>query len=983
MKYRKEEAIALLLAALIFLSPCLIPQSYAAYSNGYSGGMAGDDVGIYAHGVDLSAWQGDSVDFNRIKSQGYSFVILRAGYATSIDRTFENNYSRAKEAGLDVGVYLYSYADNTEEAAEEAEACKAWLAGKKLEYPVYYDVEDPQCHGDMSVELLTQIALTFLDELSADGWLVGLYSCKSWLENRMDTATICENYECWMAQFVSDGTYDGYDCYDGEYGMWQYTSSGSVEGVPAGVDMNVCFKDYPSICRQYGFNGYEAAGESLYLTGVAAAERKVIKTGESVTVNGYVGSSKGNLSNVTVGIFDETGKMLTGRSGSSQNTSFDLSQLAAGVQTEKLSEGKYYYRIIASNTYETRTLLNQELWISDCGAVAENVEIPCDLKEGDVFLPVGQLLSKESMESVNVSVKSLGGSVYCEASSLPDGIEFDLSELSGEFDTSQLTMGSYRYCVEAYTHNGVLTLVSKTFSVWKKNDPLTLTDFELHMEYYPGELAGLPGVVNSQSSRIRELEVCVYNSSEECVARAWTRKNAKSTVLSDVDEELELESLPIGVYRCEITAINSGGPATLLNTTFRIRNDNISLCGLSAPRMLYEGDSFFLEGMVACDVSALEVVTVNVYDTENKCVLSAAKVPNRSFFDLSTLNDSLRFSDLSCGEYILRITVKNERDVDTLYDAPFAVIDSQDLIVRSENCMDPVGISYTGSIPYVLEGSLTSRYSDISLVSVDILDVHDTVLISVSTQPEAPEFDLTEFNEMLRLSALPTADYRIRISAENAQGCFVLMDSAFSVSSCLHSNVRAGIVYQASCSLNGVVCNSCCQDCGESARRGLVLEKTYHSYNAGRCEGCSRMEFISVCAEQTAQLPKNYDRIVITVKSGENWYALGMDATAVPISGPDENGRISVTADLLWTVSDSSRGYYLSNPFDRKLHLDSTDITVAKGPSNSDLVLSYQGDAWKIALKSENSHCLTYLDDSFSVGDEGAEFFLFLYLPDP
>ena len=61
-------------------------------------------------------------------------------------------------------------------------------------------MEDPEVHGTMSKEALTELALTFLDTLAADGWLVGLYSCRSWLEGKIDTQRIGQKYECWIAQ---------------------------------------------------------------------------------------------------------------------------------------------------------------------------------------------------------------------------------------------------------------------------------------------------------------------------------------------------------------------------------------------------------------------------------------------------------------------------------------------------------------------------------------------------------------------------------------------------------------------------------------------------------------------------------------------------------------------------------------------------------------------------------------------------------------
>lgn len=47
-------------------------------------------------GIDVSVWQG-SIDFNKVKSSGIDFVIIRAGYGSLIsqkDKCFEQNYAR-------------------------------------------------------------------------------------------------------------------------------------------------------------------------------------------------------------------------------------------------------------------------------------------------------------------------------------------------------------------------------------------------------------------------------------------------------------------------------------------------------------------------------------------------------------------------------------------------------------------------------------------------------------------------------------------------------------------------------------------------------------------------------------------------------------------------------------------------------------------------------------------------------------------------
>ncbi len=52
------------------------------------------------------------------------------------------------------------------------------------------------------------------------------------------------SYDVWAAQYFTECQYSG------QYGMWQYTSSGNVPGIQGGVDMNECYQDYPKAIKE-------------------------------------------------------------------------------------------------------------------------------------------------------------------------------------------------------------------------------------------------------------------------------------------------------------------------------------------------------------------------------------------------------------------------------------------------------------------------------------------------------------------------------------------------------------------------------------------------------------------------------------------------------------------------------------------------------------------------------------------------------------
>lgn len=188
-------------------------------------------------GIDVSVYQGN-IDWKKVKASGIEFAIIRIGFGSSdVDKCFKKNIEGAKAAGLKVGVYLYSYAQNTAQAQAEARFVLEQLKGYKLDYPVCYDVEDRKWQGHLSSEELTQIAKTFLQTVKSAGYKVSLYSFVSWLNTKFDMNQLKE-FDVWAAQWSNKCTYKR------DYGMWQYSETGVVPGIKGSVDLDYSYMDY-------------------------------------------------------------------------------------------------------------------------------------------------------------------------------------------------------------------------------------------------------------------------------------------------------------------------------------------------------------------------------------------------------------------------------------------------------------------------------------------------------------------------------------------------------------------------------------------------------------------------------------------------------------------------------------------------------------------------------------------------------------------
>ena len=192
------------------------------------------------NGIDVSKHQG-AIDWKAVtNSSAVDFVIIRAGYGKSAsqkDTMFEKNYAGCKENGIPVGAYWYSYAASVEDARKEAEVCLSVLDGRKLDYPVYFDIEE-QSQFKKGKPFCSEIVKTFLEVIENAGYMGGIYASKSPLETYIDES-LRKKYTVWVAHYTAKTTYKGHD-------MWQKSASGKVAGISGYVDMDECYRDFPA-----------------------------------------------------------------------------------------------------------------------------------------------------------------------------------------------------------------------------------------------------------------------------------------------------------------------------------------------------------------------------------------------------------------------------------------------------------------------------------------------------------------------------------------------------------------------------------------------------------------------------------------------------------------------------------------------------------------------------------------------------------------
>ena len=284
------------------------------------------------YGIDVSQFNGE-IDFTKVKKEGYQFVIIRVGargYGQSgvmiADTDFEKNIENAKKAGLMVGVYFYTQAITKAEVKQEADFCIKKIAGRKLDLPVYFDIEPAYDWTGLPGRLVAakfskakkaELCTYFCDLIEKAGYTGGVTSCKSWFDCEIDMSKLENKYDIWLAHYTESTNYEN------AYNMWQFASTRKIEGVQSNcTDQDVRYID---TVRPTGY---------LKLKAKAAADKVTLNWNAVANVTGYNIYKK-----------DSSGKAVLVSQTKKTSCTLNRDDTAAEyyIQAFNVVEGKTYY----------------------------------------------------------------------------------------------------------------------------------------------------------------------------------------------------------------------------------------------------------------------------------------------------------------------------------------------------------------------------------------------------------------------------------------------------------------------------------------------------------------------------------------------------------------------------------------------------------------------------------------------------------------
>ena len=244
-------------------------------------------------GIDISKHNGN-IDFDQLKGS-VDFVIVRTSFGFfNEDSKYKEYIAGLERVGIPYGLYHYSYARNLEEAKKEADGFLNLAKNYHPTYPLILDMEDADHwkanNGNPSNEMYIQICEYFCNRVEEAGYYSMIYANKDWFENKLNDSRL-DRFDKWLAQWGSNPTYNK------PFGIWQYTSSGTVPGISGRVDMNIAYKDYKAIINaSMPTTPVEKGGDQILRVG------SVVRIDRLLTVTGV--DAKNNL----IAIEELTGK---------------------------------------------------------------------------------------------------------------------------------------------------------------------------------------------------------------------------------------------------------------------------------------------------------------------------------------------------------------------------------------------------------------------------------------------------------------------------------------------------------------------------------------------------------------------------------------------------------------------------------------------------------------------------------------------------
>ncbi|MDE6657578.1 MAG: hypothetical protein K2J88_03215, partial [Oscillospiraceae bacterium] len=509
-----------------------------------------------------------------------------------------------------------------------------------------------------------------------------------------------------------------------------------------------------------------AADDALSIANGTSVPDTIAK-GRGVAVKGVVSSESSNISSVTVGIYDSSRKLVTGKSALPKAKSYNVAKLDSYIEFDKLEAGTYTYMVFATNENNTNYVLTNKSFTvtegantnpttaSDTMSISNGTSLPAILKKGKFVTVKGTVTSTDSnITSLTVGVYDKDGKLATGKSVNPNAKSYDLKKVDNDITFNKLEEGDYTYKVIATNSaNENYVIVTQDFTVTidgnapttsaEPTDPTTpsgsTTDTialsggtEVPDKLAKGKSVIVKGTVTSAESNLESLTVGIYDTQGKLVTGKTAVPNAKTYDLSKLDNYIEFNKLPDGTYAYMVFASNSVSKNfVMVNKAFtvgeggQVASDVMAIAnGTTIASNIAKGQSVSVKGTVASANSNITSLTVGVYDKDGKLATGKTVQPNAKTYNLNKVDKDILFNKLTEGDYTYKVIASNATNKDyALVNQAFTVGDrasATDLLTIANGSNIPDSLKKGSAV--TVKGTVSSANSNITSLTVGVYD---------------------------------------------------------------------------------------------------------------------------------------------------------------------------------------------------------------------------------------------------------------------
>ena len=568
-----------------------------------------------------------------------------------------------------------------------------------------------------------------------------------------------------------------------------------------------------------------AANDAITITNGTQVPDTVTQ-GNGVAVQGVVSSEDSNIASVTVGIYDSSRKLVTGKSALPKAKSYDISKLDSYVAFSKLAPGSYTYMVFATNGTNTNYVLtNKSFTVSASGtaaaattdtmSISNGTSLPSALKKGKCVTVKGTVTSASSnITSLTVGIFDSSNKMVSGKTVQPNAKSYDVNKVDNDITFNKLENGTYTYKVLATNSaNKDYAIVSQKFAVSadgtaqpaadekqtsetntqtvsNSSDTLTITNgTSVPDKLAKGKTVLVKGTVTSASSNIESLTVGIYDTTGKLVSGKTAIPNAKTYDVSKLDNYIEFDKLADGTYAYMVFASNSVNKNyVMVNKAFtvgeggQVASDAIAIAnGTTVPTTLAKGKGVAVKGTLASASSNITSVTVGVYDKDGKQVTGKTAEPNAKTYNLSKLDSAVEFNKLPAGSYNYKVIASNGANKNyELVNQAFNVSDGTDVMTIANGTNVPDTLKKGACL--TIKGTVTSSSSNLTSVTVGVYDSNKKLVTGKTAVPNAKSYDVSKLDNYVEFNKLTDGNYTYMVFASNANNSnYVIVNKNFTV----------------------------------------------------------------------------------------------------------------------------------------------------------------------------------------------------------